>query len=242
MAALADPAATLSHVANLFSSPTQIARAEKLTSLLGHEARVFLANSGTEANEAAFKVTRRTGRTKIIAAENSFHGRTMGALSITHKAAYREPFEPLPGDVTFVPYGDSDALAAAVDNTVAAVVLEPMQGEAGVIVPPQGYLTAAREITARHGALLWLDEVQTGMGRSGAWFDHQREGIVPDLVTVAKGLGNGFPVAACLATGPGRPHPARHARVDVRREPAGVAGRLTVLASRAAAAAGQRRG
>ncbi len=202
VAALADQAATLSHVSNLFSSPTQIALAERLTGLLGHDARVFLANSGSEANEAAFKVTRRTGRTRIIAAENSFHGRTMGSLSITHKAAYREPFEPLPGEVTFVPYGDADALAAAVDDTVAAVVLEPMQGEAGVIVPPLGYLVAAREITARHGALLWLDEVQTGIGRSGAWFDHQREGIVPDLVTVAKGLGNGFPVAACLATGP----------------------------------------
>lgn len=201
VAALADQAATVSHVSNLFTSPNQIALAEKLSTLLGHDAKVFLANSGAEANEAAFKVTRRTGRTRIIAAENSFHGRTMGALAITHKAAYREPFEPLPGDVTFVPYGDVEALAAAVDDTVAAVVLEPMQGEAGVVVPPVGYLTAAREITSRHGALLWLDEVQTGIGRSGAWFDHQREGIVPDLVTVAKGLGNGFPVSACLATG-----------------------------------------
>jgi len=167
VAALADQAATLSHVSNLFSSPNQIALAERLSSLLGHEAKVFLANSGTEANEAAFKVTRRTGRTRIIAAENSFHGRTMGALAITHKATYREPFEPLPGDVTFVPFGDADALAAAVDDTVAAVVLEPMQGEAGVIVPPTGYLAAAREITSRHGALLWLDEVQTGRCRSG---------------------------------------------------------------------------
>ena len=201
VAALADQAATLSHISNLFTSPNQIALAEKLSSLLGHDAKVFLANSGTEANEAAFKITRRTGRTRIIAAENSFHGRTMGALAITHKAAYREPFEPLPGDVTFVPYGDADALAAVVDDTVAAVVLEPMQGEAGVIVPPDGYLTAAREITSAHGALLWLDEVQTGIGRSGRWFDHQREGVVPDLVTVAKGLGNGFPVGACLATG-----------------------------------------
>lgn len=201
VAALADQAATLSHVSNLFTSPNQIALAERLSALLGHDAKVFLANSGTEANEAAFKVTRRTGRTRIIAAENSFHGRTMGALAITHKAAYREPFEPLPGDVTFVPFGDVEALTAAVDDTVAAVVLEPVQGEAGVIVPPDGYLAAAREITSRHGALLWLDEVQTGIGRSGAWFDHQREGIVPDLVTVAKGLGNGFPIGACLATG-----------------------------------------
>ena len=201
VAALADQAATLSHISNLFTSPNQIALAEKLSALLGHDTKVFLANSGTEANEAAFKITRRTGRTRIIAAENSFHGRTMGALAITHKAAYREPFEPLPGEVTFVPYGDAEALAAAVDETVAAVVLEPMQGEAGVVVPPDGYLAAARDITSAHGALLWLDEVQTGIGRSGRWFDHQREGVVPDLVTVAKGLGNGFPVAACLATG-----------------------------------------
>ena len=201
VAALADQAATLSHVSNFFTSPNQIALAEKLSSLLGHDAKVFLANSGTEANEAAYKVTRRTGRTRIIAAEHSFHGRTMGALSVTYKAAYREPFAPFPGDVTFVPYGDADALASVVDDTVAAVVLEPMQGEAGVIVPPDGYLVAAREITTRHGALLWLDEVQTGIGRSGRWFDHQREGITPDLVTVAKGLANGFPIGACLATG-----------------------------------------
>lgn len=199
--ALSSQSATLSHISNLFTSPNQIALAERLIGLLGHDAKVFLANSGSEANEAAFKVTRRTGRERIIAAENGFHGRTMGALAITHKAAYRAPFEPLPGDVTFVPYGDADALLEAVDDTVAAVVLEPMQGEAGVVVPPDGYLAAAREITTRHGALLWLDEVQTGIGRAGRWFDHQREGIVPDLVTVAKGLGNGFPVAACLATG-----------------------------------------
>ena len=134
--------------------------------------KVFFANSGTEANEAAFKLTRRTGRTHLVAAEGSFHGRTMGALALTSKAAYREPFEPLPGDVTFVPYGDADALAAAVTDETAAVVLEPIQGEAGVVLPPEGYLARAREITTEHGALLWLDEVQTGMGRTGAWFAH----------------------------------------------------------------------
>ena len=162
---------------------------------------MFFTNSGTEANEAAFKVTRRTGRTRIVAAEGSFHGRTMGALALTSKEAYRAPFEPLPGDVTFVPYGDVDALAAAVDDTVAAVLLEPIQGEAGVVVPPDGYLAAAREITTRHGALLWLDEVQTGIGRTGAWFAYTESGIVPDLVTLAKGLGGGIPIGACVAIG-----------------------------------------
>ncbi len=199
--AISEQVATVSHVSNLFTSVNQIALGARLTELLGHEARVFLCNSGTEANEAAFKLTRRTGRTRLVAAENGFHGRTMGALTVTHKPAYREPFAPLAGEVTFVPYGDQAALAAAVDDTVAAVVLEPIQGEAGVIVPPEGYLRAAREITASAGALLWLDEVQTGIGRTGAWFDHSREQVVPDLVTVAKGLGNGFPVGACLATG-----------------------------------------
>ncbi|MDO5286161.1 MAG: acetylornithine transaminase [Actinomycetia bacterium] len=199
--AISEQVATVSHVSNLFTSVNQIALGARLTELLGHEARVFLCNSGTEANEAAFKLTRRTGRTRLVAAENGFHGRTMGALTVTHKPAYREPFTPLAGEVTFVPYGDHAALAAAVDDTVAAVVLEPIQGEAGVIVPPEGYLRAAREITASAGALLWLDEVQTGIGRTGAWFDHSREQVVPDLVTVAKGLGNGFPVGACLATG-----------------------------------------
>ena len=129
---------------------------------------MFFTNSGTEANEAAFKLTRRTGRTHLVAAEGAFHGRTMGALALTSKEAYREPFEPLPGDVTFVPYGDADALAAAVTDETAAVLLEPIQGEAGVVVPPDGYLAAARRIATEHGALLWLDEVQTGIGRTGA--------------------------------------------------------------------------
>jgi acetylornithine/N-succinyldiaminopimelate aminotransferase len=171
------------------------------------ETRVFLTNSGTEANEAAFKLTRRTGRTHLVAVEGSFHGRTMGALALTAKAAYREPFEPLPGDVTFVPYGDADALAAAVTDQTAAVVLEPVQGEAGVVVPPRGYLARAREITRERGALLWLDEVQTGSGRTGAWFAHQNVELCdplpapPDVITLAKGLAGGFPIGACLATG-----------------------------------------
>ncbi len=192
---------TLGHVSNIFASEPQIALAEKILALLGHEGRVFFTNSGAEANEAAFKATRRTGRTKIVVAEGSFHGRTMGALALTSKEAYRAPFEPLPGDVTWVPYGDTAALESAVDESVAAVLLEPIQGEAGVIDPTEGYLQAAREITTKHGALLWLDEVQTGIGRTGAWFAFEESGVVPDLVTLAKGLGGGIPIGACVALG-----------------------------------------
>ena len=163
--------------------------------------RVFFTNSGTEANEAAFKATRRTGRTKIISTIGAFHGRSMGALALTWKPGYREPFEPLPGDVEFVPYGDVAALAAAVDDETAAVILEPIQGENGVVEPPAGYLAAARQITREHGALLWLDEVQTGIGRTGEWFAHSDSGVVPDLVTLAKGLGSGFPIGACIGIG-----------------------------------------
>jgi len=192
---------TLGHTSNFFATEPQIRLAEKLVELVGHDARVFFTNSGTEANEAAFKATRRTGRTKIVVAEGSFHGRTMGALALTSKEAYRAPFEPLPGDVVWVPYGDAAALEAAVDDTVAAVLIEPIQGEAGVVVPPDGYLRAARDVTTQHGALLWLDEVQTGMGRTGAWFAYEESGVVPDLVTLAKGLGGGLPIGACVAVG-----------------------------------------
>ncbi|MCD9198129.1 acetylornithine transaminase [Aeromicrobium wangtongii] len=192
---------TLGHTSNFFATEPQIRLAEKLDELVGGDARVFFTNSGTEANEAAFKITRRTGRTRIVVAEGSFHGRTMGALALTSKAAYREPFEPLPGDVTWVPYGDVAALEAAVDDSVAAVLVEPIQGEAGVVVPPEGYLQAARAVTSAHGALLWIDEVQTGMGRTGAWFAYTESGIVPDVVTLAKGLGGGLPIGACIALG-----------------------------------------
>jgi acetylornithine aminotransferase len=197
---------TLGHVSNFFTSPAQVELAERLVTLLdAGPAKVFLTNSGTEANEAAFKLTRRTGRTHVVAAEGGFHGRTMGALALTSKEAYRTPFAPLPGDVTFVPYGDTEALAAAVTDQTAAVLLEPMQGEAGVVVPPAGYLAAARAVADAHGALLWLDEVQTGMGRTGTWFAHHLEdlggGIRPDVVTLAKGLGGGFPIGACIGVG-----------------------------------------
>ncbi|GAA1809895.1 acetylornithine transaminase [Nocardioides hankookensis] len=195
---------TLGHISNFFTSAPQVELAEKLLTLLGlepGEGKVFFTNSGTEANEAAFKLTRRTGRTHVVVAEGSFHGRTMGALALTSKEAYRTPFEPLPGDVTFVPYGDADALAAAVTDETAAILLEPIQGEAGVVVPPEDYLAAARAVADEHGALLWLDEIQSGMGRTGAWFAHLGTGVRPDVVTVAKGLGGGFPIGACIGLG-----------------------------------------
>jgi acetylornithine/N-succinyldiaminopimelate aminotransferase len=208
LSAITGQIATLGHVSNFFATPAQVALAARLGELIGApgDARVFFTNSGTEANEAAFKITRQTGRTRIISTEGAFHGRSLGALAITHNPKYREPFEPLPGDVEFVPYGDVAALAAAVDDTVAAVVLEPIQGENGVVVPPAGYLAAARRLCDEHGALLWIDEVQTGMGRTGAWFAHRgadagTTGVTADIITVAKGLGNGFPIGACIATG-----------------------------------------
>ncbi|KRF14064.1 acetylornithine aminotransferase [Nocardioides sp. Soil797] len=199
--AVSDQLSTLGHVSNFFASQPQIELAEKLLALVGEPGKVFFSNSGTEANEAAFKLTRRTGRTHVVVAENSFHGRTMGALALTSKEAYRAPFEPLPGNVTFVPYGDSEALAAAVTDETAAVLLEPLQGEAGVNVPPDGYLARAREITSEHGALLWLDEIQTGIARTGAWFAHTESGVTPDVITLAKGLGGGIPIGATIALG-----------------------------------------
>jgi acetylornithine/N-succinyldiaminopimelate aminotransferase len=196
--------ATLGHTSNLYATEPAIALAEELVGLLGADAqtRVFFCNSGTEANEMAFKLSRLTGRTKLVAAQEAFHGRTMGSLALTGQPSKQAPFAPLPGDVRHVRYGDTDALAAEVDGDTAAVFLEPIMGESGVVVPPEGYLAAAREITAEHGALLVLDEVQTGMGRTGAFFAHQHDGITPDVVTLAKGLGGGLPIGACLAVGP----------------------------------------
>ncbi|HMZ15034.1 MAG TPA: acetylornithine transaminase, partial [Mycobacterium sp.] len=195
---------TLGHTSNLYATEPGVALAEALVDRLGADApaRVFFCNSGTEANEVAFKLSRLTGRTKLVAAQNAFHGRTMGSLALTGQPSKQAPFEPLPGYVTHVPYGDIDALAEAVADDTAAVFLEPIMGEGGVVVPPAGYLVAAREITARHGALLVLDEVQTGVGRTGAFFAHQHDGVTPDVVTLAKGLGGGLPIGACLAIGP----------------------------------------
>jgi acetylornithine/N-succinyldiaminopimelate aminotransferase len=202
--------ATLGHVSNFFTTPLQVGLAERLLELLDAPpgSAVFFGNSGSEANEAALKLSRRTGRTGLVAAEGAFHGRTMGALALTHKPAYREPFVPLPGDVVHVPYGDLEALDRAVGDGTAAVFLEPIQGEAGVRLPPPGYLAAARERTQAAGALLVLDEVQTGIGRTGSWFAHQLPAVggdqplVPDVVTLAKGLGGGIPVSAVVAFGP----------------------------------------
>ncbi|MFF4323694.1 acetylornithine transaminase [Streptomyces sp. NPDC001568] len=193
---------TLGHVSNLFVSEPGVALAERLVGLLGRPGRVFFANSGTEAVEAAFKIARRTGRGGVVAAEGGFHGRTMGALALTGQPGKREPFLPLPGGVSHVPYGDVEALRAAVTEETAALFLEPVQGEAGVIVAPEGYLRAAREITRATGTLLVLDEVQTGIGRTGHWFAHQAlDGVDPDVVLLAKGLGGGLPIGATIAFG-----------------------------------------
>ncbi|WP_055492800.1 acetylornithine transaminase [Streptomyces sp. TP-A0356] len=194
--------ASLGHVSNLFIAEPPVALAERLLQLFGRDGKVFFCNSGAEANEGAFKIGRLTGRTHMVATEGGFHGRTMGALALTGQPGKQEPFRPLPGDVTHVPYGDAQALAGAVTEDTALVIIEPVQGENGVVVPPAGYLKAARAITAATGALLVLDEVQTGVGRTGHWFEYQaHEGVLPDVVTLAKGLGGGLPLGATVAFG-----------------------------------------
>jgi acetylornithine/N-succinyldiaminopimelate aminotransferase len=204
---------TLAHTSNLFVHEPGIELAERLLALLGGgggpaDARVFFANSGAEANEAAIKLVRRYwqknggNRPVFVATENGFHGRTMGALALTGKASIREPFAPFGIDVRFVPFGDADALRAAAGPDCAAVFVEPCQGEAGVIPPPPGYLRAAREICDASGALLAVDEIQSGIGRTGHWFAHQAEGVTPDVLTLAKGLGGGLPIGACVGFGP----------------------------------------
>jgi acetylornithine aminotransferase len=196
--------AQVAHTSNLFLHEREIELAERLLALLGTDGRVFFANSGAEANEAAIKLVRRVqgpGRPVIVAAERSFHGRTMGSLAITGKASIREPFGPFGLDVRFVPYGDAIALAAAAGADCAAVFVEPGLGESGVIPAPEGYLRAAREICDRAGALLVVDEIQTGIGRTGHWFACQHQGVLPDVLTLAKGLGGGLPIGACVALG-----------------------------------------
>jgi acetylornithine/N-succinyldiaminopimelate aminotransferase len=192
----------LGHVSNLFVAEPPVALAERLLQLFGREGRVYFCNSGAEANEGAFKLGRLTGRSHMVATQGGFHGRTMGALALTGQPGKQQPFVPLPGDVTHVPYGDVEALRAAVGADTAFVIIEPIQGENGVVVPPAGYLEAAREITRAAGALLVLDEVQTGIGRTGHWFEHlAHEGVEPDIVTLAKGLGGGLPLGATVAFG-----------------------------------------
>jgi acetylornithine/N-succinyldiaminopimelate aminotransferase len=196
--------AELAHTSNLFLHEREIELAENLLFRLGGDGRVFFANSGTEANEAAIKLVRRVqgpGRPVMVAAERSFHGRTMGALALTGKESIREPFGPFGLTVRFVPFGDAAALRAAVDGSVAAVFLEPGLGESGVVPAPEGYLRVAREACDQAGALLVLDEVQSAIGRTGAWFAHQAEGVRPDVLTLAKGLGGGLPIGACIGLG-----------------------------------------
>lgn len=194
--------ASLGHVSNLFIAEPPVALAERLLERFGRDGKVYFCNSGAEANEGAFKIGRLTGRTHMVATQGGFHGRTMGALALTGQPGKQDPFLPLPGDVTHVPYGDAQALAAAVTEETALVIIEPIQGENGVVVPPAGYLKAARAITAATGSLLVLDEVQTGIGRTGHWFEYQaHEGVLPDVVTLAKGLGGGLPLGATVAFG-----------------------------------------
>ena len=193
--------ATLTHTSNLFLHEREVELAERLLSLLGADGRVFFTNSGTEANEAAVKLVRRTqgpARPVMVAAEHSFHGRTMGALALTGKESIRAPFGPFGLTVRFVPFGDAAALAGAVDADCAAVFLEPCLGEGGVVPAPPGYLRAAREACDQAGALLVIDEIQSGIGRTGTWFAHQAESVRPDILTLAKGLGGGLPIGACI--------------------------------------------
>ena len=198
-------AASLIHVSNFFASVPQIELAERLLAVAEapQGSLVFFANSGTEAVEAAIKLSRRTGRSALVAAEDAFHGRTTGALALTHKQAYREPFAPLIPSVTHVPLNDEAALRAAVSTDVAALFLEPLQGEAGVVAADPAYLQLARELTTATGTLLIIDEIQTGVGRTGTWFAFQQAGIVPDAITIAKGLGAGVPIGALMTFGPG---------------------------------------
>lgn len=192
----------LSHVSNFYAHPNAVELAEKLASMTGDkEAKVFFCQSGAEANEAALKLSRRTGKYKVVAAQGAFHGRTMGALSLTGQPAKREPFLPLIKGVKHVPYGDIDAMRKAVTRKTAMVIIEPIMGEAGVIVPPSDYLLQLRALCDMKGALLVIDAVQTGMGRTGDWFGYEYSGITPDVITLAKGLGGGLPLGAMIALG-----------------------------------------
>ena len=194
--------ATLSHVSNFYIHPNAVELAEKLGAMTGDKsARVFFCQSGAEANESALKLSRRTGKVRIVAAQGAFHGRTMGALSMTGQPAKREPFLPLVKGVKHVPYGDIETMRKAVTKKTAMVIIEPIMGEAGVIVPPADYLVQLRDLCDAKGALLVIDAVQTGMGRTGDWFGYEYSGITPDVITLAKGLGGGLPLGAMIALG-----------------------------------------
>ena len=205
--AITKQASQVMHISNFFTSEPQVELAEKVLEICRapEGSRVFFSNSGAEAVEAAIKLSRRTGRTRILAAQNAFHGRTTGALALTWKEAYRAPFEPLLPGVSHVPYNDSTALRAAVEDAgadLAAVILEPIQGEAGVLAADPAYLRVARDLTTAAGALLILDEIQSGMGRTGHWLAHHATDVVPDAVTLAKGLAGGVPIGAMVTYGP----------------------------------------
>jgi acetylornithine aminotransferase len=202
VSAITEQANELGHVSNLYSHPRSIELAEKLKALTGQpSARVFFCNSGAEANEAALKLSRLTGRSKLVSTIGSFHGRTIGALSLTGQSSKQKPFKPLLKKVKFIPFNDIAAAKKAINKRVAMVIVEPIQGENGVVVPDFGYLKALRDLTNKHGTLLVLDCVQTGMGRTGEWFGYESEGIVPDVITLAKGLGGGLPLGAMIAIG-----------------------------------------
>lgn len=202
VAAVTKQISTLGHVSNFYIHPGVVALAEKLQSMTGDsKSRVFFCNSGAEANEAALKLSRKTGRKRIVATQGAFHGRTMGALSLTGQPAKRDPFKPLLPGISHVPFGDLEAMKRKINRKTAMVIVEPILGEAGVVMPPIGYLKGIREICDRTGALMVLDCVQTGMGRTGEWFGYEYEGIVPDVITLAKGLGGGLPLGAMIALG-----------------------------------------
>jgi len=202
VSAVTKQVATLSHVSNFYAHPKAIELAEKLTAMTGDKsAKVFFCQSGAEANEAALKLSRRTGKVRIVAAQGAFHGRTMGALSLTGQPSKREPFLPLIKGVKHVPFGDIEAMRKAVSKKTAMVIIEPIMGEAGVIVPPADYLQQLRQLCDKNGSLLVIDAVQTGMGRTGDWFGYEYSGIAPDVITLAKGLGGGLPLGAMIALG-----------------------------------------
>ena len=193
---------TLGHTSNFYAHPNAITLAEKLVAMTGEKnAKVFFCQSGAEANEAAFKLSRRTGKVRVVAAQGAFHGRTMGALSLTGQPSKREPFLPLIKGVKHVPYGDIEAMRKGISKKTAMVIIEPIMGEAGVIVPPADYLQQLRAVCDDKGALLVIDAVQTGMGRTGDWFGYEYSGITPDVITLAKGLGGGLPLGAMIALG-----------------------------------------
>jgi acetylornithine/N-succinyldiaminopimelate aminotransferase len=193
---------TLGHISNFYAHPNAITLAEKLVAMTGEKnAKVFFCQSGAEANEAAFKLSRRTGKVRVVAAQGAFHGRTMGALSLTGQPSKREPFLPLIKGVKHVPYGDIEAMRKGISKKTAMVIIEPIMGEVGVIVPPADYLQQLRAICDDKGALLVIDAVQTGMGRTGDWFGYEYSGITPDVITLAKGLGGGLPLGAMIALG-----------------------------------------